>query len=129
MKVAARRSLSARGSSSLPRSVISPWERARCPSHRSEKAAIKKMIHAAKRSPKPSTNSRGTRTRARTILPRVIRVGRFIPCTPWLPSAERLDDRLAHRLQRVEHPDPAHAHRLEGGDASGVELLLQLLQG
>src|SRR5688572_31825682 len=55
MKVAASSSLSAIGSTSLPKSEIQPYLRARCPSKRSEKAATRKRIHAIKRAEKVGT--------------------------------------------------------------------------
>src|SRR5688572_32595819 len=92
----------------------------------SESAAARKTRNAPRRWAQLSVSSSGATTSARTIRPSVMAFGRLRQA---IRLAERLDDELADRFQRIEHADAAGRHRLEVGGVAGVQLPLQLVQG
>src|SRR5574338_526225 len=112
MRVASRRSLSATGSRSLPRSVICWRVRARCPSTTSLMAAARKTTKAMNLGQYPWMNGRSAMTGVSAIRTRVMMLGR-VHMGPLPRSAERLDDQLRDGLEGVEDAFARDRHGLE----------------
>src|SRR5690606_20931615 len=125
--VMTRSSLSAIGSTSLPKSEIQPYLRARWPSQRSENAATRNRMNAISRAVNVGTNARNPTTGASAMRAIVIAFGRALRSNAMRRSAQRLQDELAHGLERVEHADAVDCDCLVLGQAHRVELPAQLI--
>src|SRR6476646_188327 len=110
ISVANSSSLSAMGSSSLPRSVTWLRERARYPSYTSLIAATRKMKNAISLGQYPSMNGSSAMTGVKQIRTRVMMLGTVHMSAP-LPQG--LDDALADRLEGIEHAFARDGHGLE----------------
>src|SRR5690606_19676095 len=98
------------GSTSLPKSEIQPYFLARWPSQRSENAAIRKRMNAISRAVNVGTKARNPTTGASAMRAIVIAFGMALRSNAMSLSAQRFQDELAHRLQRVEHADALDGH-------------------
>src|SRR5688572_28981336 len=126
MKVVMRSSLSAMGSTSLPKSEIQPCLRARYPSQRSENAAIRKRIQARKRAVNVGVNSSTATIGAMMMRPTVMTFGSVLRSSSGM-SAQRLQDQLADRLECVEHADTGNGDRLILRQTHRIQLTAQLI--
>src|SRR5690606_28155647 len=100
---------------------------ARCPSQRSENAAIRNRMNATSRAVNVGTNARNPTTGANAMRAIVIAFGSALRSNAMRRSAQRFQDELAHGLERVEHTDAVHRDRLEFRQTHRVELTAEFI--